>query len=480
MRWRKRDLWKAGITIACMLLLLLFTQWVPLSAASAYPGASRAVTPRTVMVQATLTEDAMVMAHFNEMLEQEIQQLKAQNEPDFLGWLQANASILLSTLAVVIGGLFGLGRWLADRRNEREKRVEELFQAAVTRLGDEKEGTRIGAVILLRTFLRPGYERYYTQVFDLVVANLRLPRTPQEDLAAPLLPTALSHALIVAFVEAFPLAREKKKKTPNGNFLLMRAWNSLRHFLSMSISQKKNATQDQTTPGANHPYKDYKVVRSAQRALVTIPLKEIQSLSARDIRLDNGYLWNADLKQVWMAEAFLRKTDLMRADLRNANLYGADLSGAYLWETDLSEAVLWRAKLCKADLNGTILSKAILLEANLSGASLHQVNLLEANLREANLSGTILEDALCLEGADLRGVTGLTREQLEACKAKGAIIDEDPTTSSPQSTAMPPTPAQNRDEQASSAPSPQENVPPSHGDENSVGTPAQDRPDEIS
>jgi hypothetical protein len=80
---------------------------------------------------------------------------------------------------IVIGALVGLWRWRRDQHTEREKRAEERFQAAVTGLGDEKEGARIGAAILLRTFLRPGYEQFYTQAFDLAVANLRLPRAPQ-------------------------------------------------------------------------------------------------------------------------------------------------------------------------------------------------------------------------------------------------------------------------------------------------------------
>jgi hypothetical protein len=41
-----------------------------------------------------------------------------------------------------------------------------------------------------------------------------------------------------------------------------------------------------------------------------------------------------------------------------------------------------------------------------------------------------LEEALSLKDTDLRRVIGLTKEQLEACKAKGAIIDEDPQISS--------------------------------------------------
>ena len=53
-----------------------------------------------------------------------------------------------------------------------------------------------------------------------------------------------------------------------------------------------------------------------------------------------------------------------------------------------------------------------------------------ADLSEADLNETNIEDALSLKGADLRGVKGLTKEQIAICKAKGAIIDD--LTSPPQ------------------------------------------------
>src|SRR2546421_684940 len=204
MRWLKGGRGRSGIAVAGMLLLLVLMVWYAASAA-AYEGASGSATPATLTVQTTPTEDATITALNKAKLEQEVKQLQEQNEPNLFGWLRSNASILLSTLLVVGGGIFGFLRYLAERRDsqkrlledrqaererqdeeqkrwlkdqeaEREKRAEERFQSAVTGLGDEKEGAKIGAAILLRTFLRPGYEQFYIQTFDLAVANLRLPR----------------------------------------------------------------------------------------------------------------------------------------------------------------------------------------------------------------------------------------------------------------------------------------------------------------
>jgi len=416
MHWLKRNLWKAGIVVPSMLLLLALMVWLPASVAGAYERVSGPTMSRTATVQATPTEDATVTALNKEKLTQEVQQLKNQNEPDLFGWLRANASILLSTLVVVIGALIGLWRWFGDRQHEREKRAEERFQAAVTGLGDDKEGARIGAAILLRTFLRPGYEQFYTQTFDLAVANLRLPRTSQQpdDPDIPLLLTSLRQALIMVFKEAFPLARD---------------------------------------------------LYSAGR----------MPLVARGIRLDSAYLEGADLKQVWMPLAYLRNVDLSKAHLCGANLSDtlfiganlsdADFTGANLSFANLHDTTLDNANFSEADLScanfgpSLVLSGTKFIKADLQRASLRGAVLDEADFTNANLSETNIEVALSLSYADLHGVKGLTKEQLAACKARGAIIDEDPTTSSSQSTVATPSPEPRKDVQASSTSSAQGSLP---------------------
>jgi hypothetical protein len=258
---------------------------------------------------------------------------------------------------------------------------------------DNKEEVKIGAAILLRTFLRPGYEQFYTHTFDLAVAHLRLPRTPHpsEDPNTPLPLTTLSQALIVVFKEAFPLARQRRKER-----LLQRISRALLWLLQLVPASLGR--------------------RGSSRARMQIEQWVVlQSLDASKIHLDHAYLAEADLKQAWMVGASLRKADLSKADLSGANLSHAELRAA---------------------------------------------SLIEADLREAYLSGANLEAARYLEDTNLRGAKGLTREQLEACKAKGAIIDEAPKPSPPQSPVSPPAPSQSKDAQAPSVPSAQVNIPP--------------------
>jgi uncharacterized protein YjbI with pentapeptide repeats len=344
-----------------------------------YEATSGLATPATVTSQATATEDATVTALNKEQLAQTV----AQQQHTWDNWLWSNAATILSsflsTLVIVIGALFGLWRWRRDQHTEREKRAEERFQAAVTGLGEEKEGARIGAAILLRTFLRPGYEQFYTQTFDLVVANLRLPRD-----------SILNQALIQLFLEGFPLVRDELKKRKGNQF-------------------------------------------------------HVQSLSASNIQIDKAFLWRADLEQVYMPWASMQEVTLTEANLRAAQLWEVNLSKADLYATCLSDVDLGGSKLTEAflkkvDFSGARLSavnfsKANLTEANLSGADLWKANFGGADLGGANLSNVRhLEWVQSWKDTNLRGVKGLTKEQLAACQVSGAIIDEDATRDSSLST----------------------------------------------
>src|SRR5215469_1491447 len=454
MRGLKRDLWKAGMVIAGLLLLLGACAWITVAAASAEVRASGLAA--RVTVQATPTEDATVTALNKEHLTLQVKQLQNQLQNQN-NWLINNSTALIAAVTALIVALFGIyqwagnrrdarqkeitaqgkeledrkaererrneeqQRWLEDRKAERERRDEEQqrwlknqeterekqaegrFQSAIEGLSSEREEAKVGAAILLRTFLRPGYEQFYTQTFDLAVAHLCPSRAPNppEDPQTPLTLTTLRQALMVAFKEAFPLVRSQHTGSP-------------------------------------------------------------QSLDASDIQLDNAYLVRADLKQAWMPQASCREADLKGADLREAHLRRADLSGADLREANLSGANLSGADLGEADLSGANLGRA-----NLGRADLSKANLFEAILFGAILNGANIENALSLKDSDLREVKGLTKKQLEACRANGAIIDEDPTTSSSRPTVAP-SPSKPRNVAQAPSASEEGRTPTPKSDENSA------------
>ncbi len=181
-------------------------------------------------------------------------------------------------------------RWQKAQEEERRKQDEGRFQSVVEGLGNEREEAKVGAAIMLRTFLQQGYEQFHHQTFDLAVAHLRIPRTSGPE-AYSSAPPPLSQALIVIFKQAFPLVRSQNTKGP-------------------------------------------------------------RSLDATGIQLDDAYLREADLKQVWMPQVSLRSAQLSKAKLNEAGLSGADLSRADLRWTDLTDADLFDTHLGDAILIG--------------------------------------------------------------------------------------------------------------------------------
>ncbi len=414
MRCLRRDIGKAGIALLGILLLVVLMMWHPMSVAGAYEGASGIATPITGTPQVTPTEDATVVALNKEKLQLDINKDRSDL---FWAWT-ASGTIVVGIVAAIFTFLqflrnqqenkFELLKRLEDAQIEREKRAEERFQTVVEGLGSERTEKRIGAAVVLRTFLRPDYEQFYRQTFDLAVANLRLPRIPDppQDSTVPLTLTTLSQTLIVIFKEAFPLVRGEKIKRP-------------------------------------------------------------ESLDASGIQLDNAYLRGVDLKQVWMPQASLRKANFHHANLSRANLNESILIKANFSHADLSGAALIEADLREATLSRANLNHTSLIGANFSRANLHHAALIRSNLSQADLSQTNIEDVFAMKDADLRGVKGLTREQLEACRAKGAIIDENTTTSSSQLPVSSPKTSQSNDE-APQTPSAQESNPTPEADGSST------------
>jgi hypothetical protein len=346
MRWLKGDLWKGDAIIIGMMFLLTLLIVVYALLGWGHQAAQQGQATGTIA-----TETA----------KEQLIKLQRGNDRSLSAWVWNSGAALLSTLVIVIGGLFALWRWSVDRRDAQDKelkdrqeaqdkelrdRAEERFQTAVAALGNENEATQVGGAILLRSFLNKEdekiYGRYYTQIFDLAVAYLRFRKT------SDLRKDPIRQALVVVFKEAFPIVRNK---------------------LIADGADREGA-------GA------------------------LPSLDASRIQLDHASLRWADLKQIWMPQSSLRK----------AILYGADLT--------------------------------------------------EARLKLADLSGATLKDALSLKDTDLREVKGPTKEELEAFKARGAIIDEVPIASASQSPVSPPSPSPSSDVQTLSAPPAQVNTPP--------------------
>jgi uncharacterized protein YjbI with pentapeptide repeats len=382
MYWLKRNTSIVGIALAGLLLLLVFMIWIPVSEANAYERTSESASAVSATVQATPTEDATMTALKKEQLTQQVKQL----DNWWLYWLYNGSTAFIAAITAIVVASIGFYQWRGNQNAERKKevaaqdkelrdRAEERFKTAVAALGDGKEGTQVGGAILLRSFLNKDdeeiYGRYYTQIFDLAVAYLSISNLsrPSED------PDGLPPSPVDA-TTPLPL-------TPLRKALIVVFKESF------PLARKK---LDKIVSGF-----------------------DTLALDASHIRLDRAFLAVSDLRHIWMRGASLSKAILVNADLSKAALINADLKGAKLSYANLKGV----------HLDGANLSRVDLRDADLTEADLTKANLEKADLSGANLTGAYLEETRSLKDTDLRRVKGLSKEQLQACKEKGAIIDED-------------------------------------------------------
>lgn len=115
--------------------------------------------------------------------------------------------------------------------------------------------------------------------------------------------------------------------------------------------------------------------------------------------------------------------------LAGADFTSADLSGGYFPGCDLERAILKKSRITTADFRNANLSSADLTAADLSACVMVGADLTNANLTRAKLVKTRLDQANLtganLDRADLRGVQGLTNEQLAAARnSDKAVLDE--------------------------------------------------------
>ncbi len=305
----------------------------------------------TPTIQATPAIDPTVTA---------LEKQKLQNETN---WCWANSPALLSMLGVIAAVAVGFWQWRKQHDADQKKRHEDYlleqakldearFQSVVKGFESERIEARVGAAILLLTFLQKEYAKFYSQVFDLAVSLLRVghvdPNNPESM-------DALSQALVIVLRRSFSLARG----------------NDLTNF-------------------------------------------EPTTLDASRAQLGNAYLSMTDLRKIYMRDAYLRKAHFWASNLQKANFKHSNMEGAILGNANLEDA----------NLGDTILIDANLSEANLNGAHFRHADLTGANFTKADLTNTRIENARSLQGTILRGVVGLSAEQLTACAAKGAIVDE--------------------------------------------------------
>ena len=171
--------------------------------------------------------------------------------------------------------------------------------------------------------------------------------------------------------------------------------------------------------------------------LWTMPLEELRNViveaspDATDDEIDLAFSEFEELRtKIPRAPEVIRNVittlaQLLRHEhMKQAPLWGIDLSGASLAFSDLSGANLVYANLSDSRLSSSNLSKANLAGANLGNTNLAGTNLEGANLYSANLVRVKhFRRVKSFKGTNLKGVKGLSKEDLEYAKSKGATIN---------------------------------------------------------
>ncbi len=327
-----------------------------------------------------------------EKLALEIEKLRLENanaerslatKRGWLNLLYGNVSVMVA----IILGFWGLFRYLRERREELLKREDERFEEVVKGLGGETNQQRVSSAVLLPTFLREGYERFYLQVFNLAAGNLR-GQTDKEQ-SGP-----LSKALISVFRQSYPLAR--------------------------------TALTRQTKT-----IKEWDIARQ---------------LNAAGVNLDRAFLAGADLSYAWLRGAtfryaILRGANVTKTVLEEADCVSSEFAEATMSDTNLKRANFSKASLESADLSGARADGAKFKGANLTGITMRGGTVGGVDFSGANLTGATFrgvtfasslpdgvpsnpEESEALSGAVFEDVEGLTFDQIESCKARGAIFKD--------------------------------------------------------
>ena len=340
--------------------------------------------PSNVPALSNPTDIALQKSYLeNEKLFAEVTKLQREINPGLWDRLWANITVIAGALV----GVIGIGRWIADRRDARQKGIDERFQSAVEGLGSEHREARVQAAAILISFLQPGYERFYEQIFNLSTTNLGLQRPDIADILDEhtveqhrrISQTPLFLALVRLFGESF--------------------------YRTRNISSERAKTLD-----ASHIYLPFARLTKVDLQGIQMDEAWLQRAQLHGINLHGASLQGANLER-----ANLVKANLVKANLVKANLVKANLVKANLVKANLVKANLVKANLVKANLQGANLERANLVEANLEAANLEAADLFEADFSGANLDGAFLEKAN-LTGADLEGAF------LRGADLEGAIL----------------------------------------------------------
>ncbi len=134
---------------------------------------------------------------------------------------------------------------------------------------------------------------------------------------------------------------------------------------------------------------DFRSARLRHASIIRADIRDSRFDEADMIsaNVSQSYLNGVSLDGAYAIGASFKGTNLRLSTLYEANLKQADLSNAYLrWST------LYGSNLCQANLSTADLSESNFAEANLSYSNLRQVQAIGTDFRRANLTAACVQD----------------------------------------------------------------------------------------
>lgn len=171
---------------------------------------------------------------------------------------------------------------------------------------------------------------------------------------------------------------------------------------------------------------DFRTWQSEEAAFRTVGnIKRLNRNKIYSINLVDCYLTRTNLSHVILKDANLNNANVTHANLIQCNLEGARLNQTNFEGSNLNQAHMHKAYASGASFKDTYLIKANLQSSFLIKSDFENAFMMEADLRGAYVVGANFKNAN-LYKADLRGVEGLTLEQLiQARTLHQALLDED-------------------------------------------------------
>jgi uncharacterized protein YjbI with pentapeptide repeats len=328
-----------------------------------------------------------------EKLRQETIKLQLENRALSSRWtLLLSYSTLATVLVAIVGLIATLWRQVSESSRERtldrlqrerdreqkeldrqqreddgRRRLEEKFTAIVSNLGSDSTSIQASAAVSIMTFLKPEHKDFHTQVFLILLANLKVQHSRTS--ATTTQPQGLLQALFATFAHERGGREGGESGKSSGQ---------------MGPGKSKTSEPNETLTNL--------LIAAFQKAIRT------QRPPAAD---------KAEQLPVDLSRSCLNRADLSNLNLRNVDLAFSELRSANLTDSDLFRVRGFEVHLEKARLSRANLSEARLQKAYLDGAQFHETNLVAADLKETHLRNAQFQQAKLqsthFEGADLTG-----------------------------------------------------------------------------